>query len=138
MESGAKRNASIGHVSLEVSDLSEAKRFYETAFKSIGLRVVLEDKDAFGMANENFSIWLATPESRRIQKGAPNPEDFVVAEHFAVLVPDQQTVDMVVETLGRAGFKPFFAPEQHPEFQPGYYSASYCDNDKNVVEFYTT
>jgi len=135
--SGAKISVVISHVSLEVSNVTESRRFYETALKTIGFKIILEDKDAIGLGNEQCSIWLASPESRRAQKSAPNPDDFVVAEHFALLVPDRGAVDRVVEALGKEGFKPLFAPELHPEFQPGYYSASYCDSDNNVVEFYT-
>lgn len=132
-----KTGVSIGHVSLEVTDLTRSRKFYETALKTVGFKVVLEDKDAFGMANEQCSIWLATPQSPRVQKTPPNADEFVVADHFAFLVPDRQTVDKLVETLGREGVKPLFPPEEHPEFQPGYYSASFCDYDNNVIEFYT-
>lgn len=124
-------------MSLEVSDLNKSRRFYETALRTVGFKVVLEDKDALGLANEQCSVWLATPKALRVQKTAPNPDEFVVADHFAFLVPDRQTVNKLVEILGGEGFKPLFPPEEHPEFQPGYYSASFCDNDNNVIEFYT-
>jgi catechol 2,3-dioxygenase-like lactoylglutathione lyase family enzyme len=137
LASAGKVNVGIGHVSLEVSNIVKARRFYETALKTVGFRVVLEDKDAIGLANERCSIWLATPQPRRVQKQPPDSNDFVVADHFAILVPDRQAVDKIVEALGVEGFKPLFPAESHPEFQPGYYSASYCDDDNNVVEFYT-
>jgi catechol 2,3-dioxygenase-like lactoylglutathione lyase family enzyme len=108
------------------------------ALKSWGFEIVLEEKDAFGLGNESFAIFLGKPETPRVKRGTPKDSEFVIAEHFAILVPDRRKVDEVVASMEKAGFKPFFPPEEHPEFVPGYYSASFCDPDNNVIEFYTT
>jgi catechol 2,3-dioxygenase-like lactoylglutathione lyase family enzyme len=128
---------SIGHISLEVSDLSRSRKFYESALKGLGFRTVLEQDDAFGCSNESLSIFLAKTQTPRVQRKPPAETEFVIAEHFAILLPDKRIVDETAELMKNAGFKPFFPPEEHPEFVPGYYSASFCDPDNNVIEFYT-
>lgn len=136
-KSEQKVNVSVGHISLEVSDIARSRRFYEPVLKSLGFGIVLEENDAFGMSNESFGIFLAKPESARIERKTPKDSDFVIAEHFAILVPNRKSVDEISGLMEKEGFKSFFPPEEHPEFVPGYYSASFCDPDNNVVEFYT-
>jgi hypothetical protein len=71
------------------------------------------------------------------ERKSPKEDDFVVADHIALLVPDRRIVHQVAEVLQKVGFRPLFAPEEHPEFDPGYYSVSFCDPDNNVIESYT-
>jgi len=137
METNTGPNVSVGHISLEVSDIARSRRFYEAALKGCGFKIILEEKDAFGLRNESFAIFLGKPETPRVERGAPKDSDFVIAEHFAILVPDRRSVDEIAGSMENAGFRAFFPPEEHPEFVPGYYSASFCDPDNNVVEFYT-
>ena len=137
MDKSLKFNVRVGHVCLEVSNVVEAKKFYEPVLRNIGFEIILEDEGAVGLSNGLFSMWLGKPSSRRVQKKMPSKDDFVIADHVALLVPDRKIVDQVAEVMERAGFKPLFPPEEHAEFQPGYYSVSFCDPDNNVVEFYT-
>ncbi len=130
-------NVRVGHVSLEVSDLIESKKFYEPALTNLGFNVIFDDENAIGMANGLLSIWLARPDSRRVERKTPTGDEFAIADHIALYVPDRENVDKVTRVLRDAGFKPLFPPEEHQEFQPGYYSASFTDRDNNVVEFYT-
>jgi predicted lactoylglutathione lyase len=137
MKNNSVPRVSIGHVSLEVSDLVRSRKFYEPALKGLGFKTVLEQADASGYSNQSLSIFLAKPQSPRVQRKPPSEAEFAIAEHFAILLPDRKTVDETTELVENAGFKPFFPPEEHSEFAPGYYSASFCDPDNNVIEFYT-
>lgn len=138
MDEGAEPGVSVGHISVEVSNVAEARRFYEPVLKSIGFKLILEEKDAVGLSNGSFAMFFGKPESPRVKRKAPNEGEFVIADHIALLVPDRRTVDQVASLLKKAGFSPLFAPEEHPEFTPSYYSASFSDPDNNVIEFYTT
>ncbi len=133
----SRPNVSVGHICLEVSNLAKAKGFYEPLLGQLGFKVILSDKDTMGMSNGAFAIWLNMVESKRVERRPPTGEEFVIADHFALLVNDRKTVNDVAKFMENSGFKPLFPPEEHPEFTKGYYSTSFCDHDNNVIEFYT-
>lgn len=131
-----KPRVSVGHVCIEVSDITKSRRFYEPMLKNLGFQTIMEDKDSIGFGNGSLSIFLGQPNSRRVERKAPGFEEFVVADHIALLVPDRKTVNEVAIVMRNAGFEPLFDAEEHPEFVAGYYSVSFCDPDNNVIEFY--
>lgn len=130
-------HAIIGHVGIEVSNLAESKKFYQTLLKELGFEMIMDDENAAGFSNQNFQVWLAKPEKQRIKRGSPAGEEFIVADHLAILVQDKGTVDVADGAMLKNGYKPLFPCEEHPEFCPGYYAVSYCDPDNYVVEVYT-
>ncbi len=97
----------------------------------------MDNENAVGFSNQNFQVWLAKPVKQRVERGSPSSEEFIVADHIAILVQDSQTVDAVQKGMKRKGFEPLFPSEEHPEFCPGYYAASFTDPDNYVVEVYT-
>ena len=144
MHDGRERNAMIGvkavrvgHICLEVSDLAAAKRFYAPLFQELGFKTVLDDRESVGWSNESFTFFLGKPEKRRVDKKKPSENEFVIADHVALLLDSRNEVDTVAAFMKKCGFDSLFPPEEHPEFVPGYYSVSYCDPDNNVLEFYT-
>ena len=135
----AKRNdaAVIGHVGIEVTNLAESKKFYQTMFNTLGFQVVMDDESAVGFSNGFFQVWLAKPQKARVERKSPVGEEFMVADHLAILVQDRRTVDAVEEEMKKRGFEPLFPREEHPQFSPGYYAVSFTDPDNYVVEVYT-
>jgi predicted lactoylglutathione lyase len=127
---------SVGHVCIEISNIIRSRKFYEPMLKNLGFRTIMEEKDSIGFSNESLSIFLGQPTSRRVERKAPDINEFVVADHIALLVPDRKTVNEVALVMKNAGFEPLFPAEEHPEFVAGYYSASFCDPDNNVIELY--
>ena len=136
MERG--KSVRVGHICLEVSDIAAAKRFYAPLLQELGFKTVLDEKDSVGWSNEGLAIFLGNPERRRVSKKTPSGDDFVIADHVALLLDSRSDVDAVAAFMKRAGIKSLFPPEEHPEFVPGYYSVSYSDPDNNVLEFYST
>jgi catechol-2,3-dioxygenase len=49
----------VGHVGIEVSDLSKSKKFYETLLGSIGFKTIMETELGIGFSNANFQVWIA-------------------------------------------------------------------------------
>ena len=88
-----EQNVSVGHVCIEVSDIAKSRRFYDPFLKHLGFRTAMEEKDSVGFSNGSLSIFLGQATSRRVERRAPSPDEFVVAEHIALLVPDRKTVD---------------------------------------------
>ena len=136
MNADTSPKVSVGHVCIEISSITRSRKFYEPLLKSLGFQVIMDEEDSMGFRIGALSIFLGQPAFRRVERKAPRADEFVVADHIALLVPDRKTVNEVTLTMKKAGFEPLFAPEEHPEFVPGYYSVSFCDHDNNVIEFY--
>ncbi len=67
----------------------------------------------------------------------PTGEEFVVADHLAILVDHKETVKRVTARMMKEGFAPLFSPAEYPEVANGYYAVSFCDPDNYVIEIYT-
>lgn len=129
--------AIIGHVGIEVSSLEISRKFYEVLLKALGFRAIVDSKETVGFSNQNFQIWVSQPQIPRVKCEAPTGEEFVVAEHVAILVPDKSKVDKVAQKMRENGFDILFPPEEQPQFTEGYYATSFCDPDNYVIEVYT-
>ena len=137
MASNKQTQTVVGHVGIEVSNLNRSKKFYKTLLEGLGFGIIMDTEDGAGFSNQNFQIWLGESQKPRVKRNAPTGEEFVVADHLAILVPDKETVDAAEKTMKKNGFKPLFPCEEHPQFEPGYYAVSFCDPDNYVIEVYT-
>jgi catechol 2,3-dioxygenase-like lactoylglutathione lyase family enzyme len=129
--------AIIGHVGIEVSNLGNSKRFYKALLGGLGFKTIMDTEDGVGFSNQNFQVWVGELREPRVKRQAPTGEEFVVADHLAILVQDKGTVDAVEREMKKKGFKALFPCEEHPEFEPGYYAVSFSDPDNYVIEIYT-
>ena len=129
--------AVIGHVGIEVTNLAKSKKFYQTMLDGLGFHIVMDSENSVGFSNQVFQVWLTRPRKARIRRKSPVGEEFIVADHLAILVNDSQKVDAVDKAMKHHGFEPLFPCEEHPEFCPGYYAVSFADPDNYVVEIYT-
>ncbi len=127
----------VGHVGIEVTNLGKSKKFYQTMLECLGFQIVLDNENAVGFSNQSFQIWLAKPEKTRVRRDSPVGEEFIVADHLAILVRNNHAVDAVEKAMKEDGFEPLFPSEEHPEFCPGYYAVTFTDPDNYVVEIYT-
>ena len=80
----------IGHVGIEVSSLSESKKFYKTLLDGLGFKIIMETNEGIGFSNQNFQVWISQPPKPRIKRKTPTGEEFVVADHLAILVSDRK------------------------------------------------
>ena len=96
----------------------------------------METPDGIGFSNQNFQVWVSQPPEPRIKRKAPTGEEFVIADHLAILVSDRKKVDIAEKEMAKKGFKALFPCEEHPQFEPGYYAVSFCDPDNYVIEIY--
>ena len=137
MSSEGKTRATLGHICIEVSDLRNSRKFYEVLLGKLDFKVIMDTKETIGFSNEVFNVWLVESREPRVRREPPTGEESVVADHVAILVNSKRTVDVVAREMKRNGFVALFPPEEHPEFQSGYYAASFCDPDNYVMEIYT-
>ena len=120
-----------------MSNLKESKKFYKTLLGELGFKIIMDSADGIGFSNQNFQVFLVQPPEYRVKRKAPTGEEFIIADHLAIFVPDRQTVDAVEREMKTKGFKALFPCEEHPQFEPGYYAVSFCDPDNYVIEIYT-
>ena len=137
MVSNKQAEAVVGHVGIEVTDLSTSKKFYKALFEGLGFRVIMDTEDGVGFSNQNFSVWVGELREPRVKRKAPTGEEFVVTDHLAIFVQDKGAVDAIERAMKKNGFEALFPCEEHPQFEPGYYAVSFCDPDNYVIEIYT-
>lgn len=136
MKEENQTQATIGHVGIEVSNLGKSKKFYKKLLGGLGFKIIMETTEGIGFSNQNFQVWVSQPQEPRIRRKAPTGEEFVVADHLAILVQDRKKVDAVEREMENIGFNALFPCEEHPQFEPGYYAVSFCDPDNYVIEIY--
>ena len=137
MDSIKQNQANVGHVGIEVTNLVNSKKFYMALLEGLGFKVIMDEEDGVGFSNGGFQVWVSQSKKSRVKRGAPTGEEFVVADHLAILVADKAGVDGVERRMKKSGYDPLFPCEEHPQFEPGYYAVSFCDPDNYVVEVYT-
>jgi catechol 2,3-dioxygenase-like lactoylglutathione lyase family enzyme len=134
---GGSAGAVVGHVGVEVSSLKRSRKFYGVLLEGLGFKVVMDSANGVGFSNGVFQVWLGELQDSRVKRKAPTGEEFVVADHLAILVSDKRTVDAVEKKMRDSGFEALFPCAEYPEFEVGYYAVSFCDPDNYVVEVYT-
>ena len=137
MVSDKHTQAIVGHVGIEVSSLTKSKKFYSALFGRLGFKVIMDTEDGIGFSNQNFSVWVGELRESRVKRKAPTGEEFVVADHLAILVENKKAVYDIEKDMRSNGFEALFPCEEHPQFEPGYYAVSFCDPDNYVIEIYT-
>jgi catechol 2,3-dioxygenase-like lactoylglutathione lyase family enzyme len=137
MVSNKQTQVIVGHVGIEVSNLSNSKKFYNALLEGLGFKVIMDTEDGVGFSNQNFSVWVSELREPRVRREAPTGEEFVVADHLAIFVQDKKAVYDIEREMRKNGFEALFPCEEHPQFEPGYYAVSFCDPDNYVIEIYT-
>ncbi len=137
MVSDKQTQAIVGHVGIEVSNLKSSEKFYKTLLEALGFNIIMDTEDGVGFSNQNFSIWVGELQESRVRRKAPTGEEFVVADHLAILVQNKKAVYDIEREMKKNRFEALFPCEEHPQFEPGYYAVSFCDPDNYVIEIYT-
>jgi catechol 2,3-dioxygenase-like lactoylglutathione lyase family enzyme len=137
MVSHKRAEATIGHVGIEVTDLGRSKKFYKALFDGLGFKTIMDSKDGLGLSNDCFSVWIGELQEPRVRRKAPTGDEFVVADHLAILVDDKGAVYEIEKGMKKNGFEALFPCEEHPQFEPGYFAVSFTDPGNYVIEVYT-
>jgi catechol 2,3-dioxygenase-like lactoylglutathione lyase family enzyme len=109
------------HVGIRVSDLEEARRFYETGVGALG----------FGepTRGEHFFEW------EDLSVGAAREDRPVTSRlHVGLVAPSREHVDEFWRALTAAGFRDDGAPGLRPQYSEDYYGAFVLDPDGNSIE----
>src|SRR3954471_24146166 len=107
----------LDHVSLGVSNIERARKFYDAALRPLGIvRLYAEGENASGYgANRKAFFWIGL--QAEIKTGA----------HVAFVADDRDTVDRFYRAALSAGGRDNGAPGLRPNYHEDYYGAFVLD-----------
>jgi catechol 2,3-dioxygenase-like lactoylglutathione lyase family enzyme len=113
----------LDHVTVNVGDFEQAKRFYEQALAPLGYSVQMEFAGAagFGTGAGIPDFWIGSSPERG-------------AAHVAFSASDRETVDAFYEAAIAAGGQDNGGPGLRPHYHETYYAAYVHDAAGNNVE----
>jgi catechol 2,3-dioxygenase-like lactoylglutathione lyase family enzyme len=113
----------IDHVTANVSDFEQAKRFYEQALGPLGYSLQMEFEGAagFGSGEGIPDFWIGSSSERG-------------ATHVAFSANDRAAVDKFYEAAIAAGGRDNGPPGLRPDYHETYYAAYVHDADGNNIE----
>jgi catechol 2,3-dioxygenase-like lactoylglutathione lyase family enzyme len=113
----------IDHVTANVGDFEQAKRFYAQALAPLGYSVQMEFEGAagFGTGEGMSDFWIGS----RSERGTT---------HVAFSAADRAAVDAFYEAAIAAGAQDNGAPGLRAHYHESYYAAYVLDPDGNNIE----
>lgn len=120
----------IDHISIEVSELETASRFYEAVLGAIGLAKLRDEPSTVGFGKKYPEFWI----NRRSGMAALKSDSGV---HICLRAPSPGAVDAFHAAALGAGGTSDGAPGMRPEYSAGYYAAFIRDPDGNRIEAVT-
>src|SRR5204862_2492079 len=113
----------IDHVTANVTDFQQAKRFYEQALAPLGYSLQMEFEGAagFGTGEGIPDFWIGSSSERG-------------AAHVAFSAGDRPSVDRFYEEAIAAGGQDNGPPGLRPDYHETYYAAYVHDADGNNIE----
>lgn len=117
----------LGHLSLGVTDLDRATRFYDAVLAPLGgVRVFTGPRSiGYGLADGDERLAL------KLQAASPSPGP---GFHLAFVAPDHDAVHRFHEAALAHGGIDLGAPGPRPDYGPTYYAAFVIDPDGNKLE----
>jgi catechol 2,3-dioxygenase-like lactoylglutathione lyase family enzyme len=120
----------IDHISIEVSDLKRATRFYEDLLSTLGMTKVRAWPAASGFGKTYPEFWI----NERPNMSKTRDDSGM---HVCLRARDKDTVDAFYAAALHAGAASDGAPGLRPEYNDKYYAAFIRDLDGNRVEVVT-
>jgi len=121
------RSPLVSHVSVGVTDMTRAGRFYDAVMGALGARRVMEHAVGIGYGRAFPEFWAARPHDGR-DASAGN------GVHVCFTADAPETVARFHAAGLAAGGFDEGAPGRRPHYAPGYYAAFLRDPDGNKIE----
>ena len=120
----------IDHVSIGVTDLEAATRFYEPILAAIGWAKLVSRADTVGFGKKYPEFWI----NRRRDMAPVSAQSGV---HVCLRVRGESAVDAFHVGALAGGASDAGAPGLRPEYSANYYGAFIHDLDGNKIEVVT-
>ncbi|MDX6285263.1 MAG: hypothetical protein QOG53_748 [Frankiales bacterium] len=123
----------IGHIGLNVADLDAAKAYYDQVMPLLGYEEFFSTAEEF-----SFRPVDAKPGTFLFFYLTQEPGDYsrhrVGLQHLAFIVPSQAAVDAAHDHVAQLGNEVLFAPQEFPQYHPGYYATFWIDPFGHMLE----
>jgi catechol 2,3-dioxygenase-like lactoylglutathione lyase family enzyme len=117
------------HVSVGVSDVARAKKFYDAALKPLGYSRLSDGDASLGYGQDGVRLWVSASDS-------PVPADPASGLHFCFAAPTRKSVDAFHKAAIAAGGKDNGKPGLRADYGEAYYAAFVIDPDGYRLEAY--
>jgi catechol 2,3-dioxygenase-like lactoylglutathione lyase family enzyme len=120
----------IDHISVGVSDLERAARFYEQTLATLGLSRLVTRPATIGFGKKYPEFWINLRKAMaRVEEGS--------GSHICLRARSADEVDAFHAAAFRAGGRSDGAPSLRPHDRVRYYAAFVTDPDGNRIEAVT-
>ena len=123
----------LGHLGINVSDLSAAKAYYDEIMPILGYETFLEHDDEFAYRPADGKIGTFLFFYPSAVEGAYSP-DATGLQHLAFIVPTRAAVDEALAHAQRMGSDVIHPAQQWPQYPPPYYAAFWSGPDGVMLE----
>ena len=117
------------HVSIGVSDIKRAGKFYDAALGPLGYTRLSDGESSLGYGDKAVGLWLGATQK-------PVKADMESGLHFCFVAKDRKAVDAFHAAALKAGGKDNGKPGVRTDYGPKYYAAFVIDPDGYRVEAY--
>ena len=118
----------LHHVSVGVTDMERAARFYDAVMDALGYKRIMEFPGAIAYGENAIpELWIGFPQDRQ-------PAVVGNGIHIALQAKSRQDVHAFHEAALSAGGTDDGAPGPRPQYTPEYYGAFVRDPDGNKIE----
>lgn len=119
----------INHVSIGVTDIAKAKRFYDAALEPLGFKCLSEGETSLGYGRDEVSWWISV-------SAAPVPPDPGSGLHFCFNADSRNAVTLFHKAGLQAGGRDNGAPGVRADYGDNYFAAFIIDPDGYRLEAY--
>lgn len=117
----------IDHVSIGVSNIARAKRFYDAALKPLGYSCLDEGRTSLGYGRDKVELWILAAKR-------PVTADAESGLHFCFSASTHAAVDAFHVAALAGGGSDNGKPGQRPDYGQKYYAAYVADPDGYRLE----
>src|SRR5260370_39348138 len=115
------------HVSIGVSDLKRAGRFYDAVLKPLDCTRLVDGDSALGYGEKGAGLWL-------LAANKPVKADTESGLHFCFQAKSRAAVDAFYAAALKEGGKDNGKPGLRSDYSPKYYAAFVVDPDGSKIE----
>jgi catechol 2,3-dioxygenase-like lactoylglutathione lyase family enzyme len=119
----------LDHVSIGVSDIARAGRFYDAVLKPLGYTRLSDGDTALGYGDKGSFLWLLASKK-------PVKPDMESGLHFCFVARDRAGVDAFHAAALKQGGTDNGKPGVRTDYSPTYYAAFVIDPDGYRIEAY--
>jgi len=119
----------LDHVSIGVTDIVTARRFYDSVLAPLGYKCLSADSDAIGYGRDSIALWILKIPQSTVQEERRGL-------HFCLQAPSRHSVDAFHRKALAVGGFDNGRPGVRADYGPDYYAAFVVDPDGYRLEAY--